>query len=145
MKKYGRTLTVLIIVVVLAAVGSLLYVVLEPAQIESYTEFYLLDPQTHQAVYPQAVAVGQEVTVLVGIVNHEKSAEAYRVEMQVAGRTTAAVGERTIENGETYEQPVMFSFDQPGPQQEVDFFLYMTGQTDVYRSLRLVLSVNGQG
>jgi uncharacterized membrane protein len=81
---------------------------------ERYTEFYLLGPDGVADQYPQQTAVGEPVTVLVGISNHEKAAVLYHVVLMEADGSLQRIASITLEDNQTWEQPCTFTLTVPG-------------------------------
>lgn len=69
-KGLDKALSVILILSILSSVFALGYVIAFPKQGESFTEFYVLGPEGKASGYPQ-LAVGENGTVILGLVNHE--------------------------------------------------------------------------
>jgi uncharacterized membrane protein len=71
--------SVLLIASILGAIGVLGYVLATPKVGEKFTEFYVLGSEGEAAGYPAERSVGDEATIILGIVNHEQEQVSYRV------------------------------------------------------------------
>jgi uncharacterized membrane protein len=78
--KVDRVLTIILVIAILSSVVSLAYVVAIPRQGEKFTEFYILGPGGNATGYPHNLTVGQNASVIVGIVNHEQRQVHYFVQ-----------------------------------------------------------------
>jgi len=134
-----RALSIALVIAVVLAVLTTAYVITAPKQGERFTEFYVLGEGGKAAGYPSHLMVGQEGTVIVGVVNHEYENVTYTLEVRLNG---AVLGERSIRlsHGEKWERPVTFVPTQRGENQKLEFLLYRDGE--VYRSLHLWVNVS---
>lgn len=78
--RVDKVLTVALAASILAAVGTLGYVLMNPRPGEAFTEFYVLGPGGRVEGYPRNLTPGEEATVTVGIRNHEHREVSYVVE-----------------------------------------------------------------
>ena len=132
----------LLLVLALAGLGvGGYFLATSSAGSEKFTEFYVLGPGGKAEGYPRAVDVGQEFTLMLGIVNHEGAEVNYRVQATIAGRPAASLDSLQLANKEKWERPLTLTATQPGSNQKVEFVLYK-GDNDVpYRTLHLWLDV----
>jgi hypothetical protein len=91
---------------------------------EEFTEFYVLGPGGKAEGYPRTVDVGQEFTLILGIVNHEGEEASYRVQVTIAGRLVATLDSLQLANKEKWERTLTLSATQPGSDQKLEFVLY---------------------
>ena len=87
MSKLDKILTVVLIVAIIASIVALIYVIVTPKQGEKFTEFYILGPNGKAADYPTKLRVGQNATIIIGIVNHEYRTVNYTVEIWLVNAT----------------------------------------------------------
>ena len=132
----------LVLVLALAGLGvGGYFLATSSAGSEEFTEFYVLGPGGKAEGYPRTVDVGQEFTLILGVVNHEGEAVSYRVQSTIAGRRAASLDSLQLANKEKWETPLTLTATQPGSNQKVEFVLYR-GDDDVpYRTLHLWLDV----
>ena len=80
-----KVLSVVLIVVIVGAIGTLGYVLATPNVGEKFTEFYILGLEGRAGHYPEELKVGEEGRVILGIVNHEQERASYKVEVWIDG------------------------------------------------------------
>ena len=140
--KLDRTLTLVLALAILAAVGTLIYVISTPKVGEKFTEFYILGPGKMAYDYPTKVSAGNVSTVIVGVVNHEYSIVNYTMEMNLDNYTFIEKG-MTLEHNETWERPVRYRINRIGNGQKLQFLLYKEENfTAPYRDLHLWVNVS---
>ncbi|WP_297477086.1 DUF1616 domain-containing protein [Thermococcus sp.] len=110
--RLDRALTVILIVAILVSVGTLGYVVSHPKPGEAFTEFYILGPNGKAEDYPTNLAVGQNGTVIIGIVNHEHRNVTYYVQTWLVNLTWDNRTNTTIVYG-MYKMPGWFNVTLP--------------------------------
>jgi uncharacterized membrane protein len=91
-RKGGKTQKIMSVVLVIALVASafsLIFLVSNPAQEQSFTEFYILNSNGNATNYPHNLAVSQAASVTLGIINHEHRQVNYTLEIWLTGVTVA--------------------------------------------------------
>ena len=136
-----KILSIILIVAILAAIGTLGYVIISPKAGESYTEFYILGPEGKADGYPKELTVGEEAKVIVCIVNQEHETVNYRVEVTINGARHDEIGPVVLHHEDRWEQEVRFMPVHLGDNQKVEFLLYKQGQNEVYRSSHMWVNV----
>jgi uncharacterized membrane protein len=126
-----RLLKIVIWLAAMAIVASLVYIVVVPKTQESFTEFYISGLED-KSVYPGELIVGEEQKVLVTIVNRERRTLGYLIEVSIDGVEEGQVGPLTLENGQKYAAEMGFTPLVTGDNQEVEFTLYLNGETEPY-------------
>jgi uncharacterized membrane protein len=124
----------------LAALSAIAIVAL-PKPGERLTEFYVLGAGGLAEDYPRQAIVGQPLMVTVGIANREGIVSTYRVEVRVGGQPIGGTGPAVLQDGEVWEQAVLYALPAAGDDQQVEFTLYRDGGSEPYRSLRLWIDV----
>lgn len=141
----NRFLTWVLVVVLVAAIGGVIYLSLNPSPASRpYTEFYVLGPDGNASDYPTNLSVGEEATVTVGVTNHERATISYEVvvawnETTVHERTLRVADEATEEFNVSVTAP-----DEPGVYQ-LRFFLFWSGGDGQQMSDPLYLRVTVTG
>lgn len=125
----NKALTIILGVLLLCAIGGVIYISVSPAAGERFTEFYILGTEEKAAGYPGEVVLGEEAKVVVGIVNREHQETSYRIEISIDGRTKNEIGPAVLSHNEKWEQEVSFQPDRVGGRQKVEFLLYKDGAT----------------
>ena len=141
--RWDRVLLVLLVVVIIGAIGGLVYVARPPAVGETFTEFYLLGPEGRAANYPDVLSLGEETTVTLGIINHEQVLTDYHVRIVIGGQEVEEVATITLADEEKWEQKVSFAPVGVGEEQEVEFQLYKGDENIPYHVLTLWVDVVG--
>ena len=119
-----RVFSIILGVLVLAALGAIVYVVAFHPPEEKFTEFYILGLEGEAKDYPKVLRVGMEGWVLMGIVNHEYQEMSYRVVVTIDGMESEEIGPIVLEQDEKWEEEVGFIPQIAGDNQKVEFLLY---------------------
>lgn len=142
LKGFDRTLTIILTIILIAAIVATIYIIVFPQPSEKFTEFYILGPDGKAGNYPDNLTAGQNGNLIIGIVNHESADVTY---MLIVRFNQATIRNDTIslKNKEKKEIPFTFVASNPGQNQRMEFLLYkLPNSTDVYRSLHLSVDVN---
>ena len=110
--RLDKALTVVLIIAIITSVGALAYVVTHPRQGEAFTEFYILGPNGTASGYPTNLTVGENGTVIIGIVNHEGRNVTYYVQIWLVNLTWDNTTNTTIVY-EMYPMPGWFNVSLP--------------------------------
>jgi len=86
--KTDQALTIILVMVILIAVTTLVYVIVVPKQGETFTEFYVLGPDGKLDDYPYILSVGETAKVILGLANHEYQHKNYTIEIWLINQTT---------------------------------------------------------
>jgi uncharacterized membrane protein len=129
--KFGKSLSIVLALAILVALGALCYVVV-PKQGEKFTEFYVLGINGTAADYPRVVLNGETVHLIAVVVNHEYESTAYRIEIEIDGEVMkqAAIGK--LDNGQKWQNQIDFVPQKQGRNQKVEFYLYKNGMEKPY-------------
>jgi len=110
--KLDKALTVILIIAILTSIGTLGYVITHPKPGEAFTEFYILGPDGIADNYPTELKVGQNGTVIIGIVNHEQRNVTYYVQIWRVNLTWDNTTNTTLIH-EMYPMPGWFNVTLP--------------------------------
>ena len=138
---WDKALLVILVLAIVGALGTMAYVIASPKVGETSTEFYILGLEGKTADYPTELVVEEEGRVLAGIINNERQTVSYQVEVRIDGVKNNEVGPVVLEHNGKWEEIVSFSVSEPGRDHKVEFLLYMQGQSEAYRILRLWVDV----
>ena len=166
--RLDRALSVILIIAIVAAIGTTIYVIVVPKEGEKFTEFYILGPGGKAADYPTRFPVGEEQSLIIGIGNHEYRNVTYTVETILVNMTfdtttnTSSINAyrpldsftATLPHNETREFTYNFTVDDR-QYNRLQFLLFnetvpssdMTGQDRInasYRDLHLWITVRPQ-
>jgi uncharacterized membrane protein len=133
---FDKIISVILMISIFAAIGTLGYVVATPAIGEKYTEFYILGPDGTADNYPKELVTGQPGKIILGIVNYEQTASDYRVEITIDGHLIKEIASINLENKGGWEQEVFFTTAQKG-KQLVQFTLFKGADSGIYHELHL--------
>ena len=78
--RLDRLLSVILLVAIIAAVATTVYVIVVPKEGEKFTEFFILGKDKKAADYPTRLVTGQNSSLFIGIGNHEYRTITYTVE-----------------------------------------------------------------
>jgi len=138
---FDRTLSILIIITLIAGMIGVFYITLSPAKVDGFTEFYLLGPDGKAGDYPTNLTTGEQGNITIGVVNHEHSTQSYMIKIK---RNNTILKEENIslQNDEKNEIPFQFTGNTPG-EYKLEFELYKLPDTkNIYRSVFLLVNVN---
>ena len=124
---WDKVLSVVLVVAILGALGTLGYVIAKPKVGERFTELYILGVGGKAEDYPQELTIGEEGKVIVGIINRERERVSYHVEVMIDNVKNNEVGPIELEHDEKWEGIVVFTPSEPGEDQKVEFLLYKNG------------------
>ena len=139
--KLDRILTVVLIGAIIAAIGTLIYVISTPKVGEKFTEFYILGEEGKAEGYPRELVVGEEGYVILGIVNHEYKTVSYTAKILIGDENNKSIGPINLKNKEKWEKKIGFTPKKPGKNIKVQFLLFRDNQVKPYRSLHLWINV----
>jgi len=140
--RLDKILTILLLLAIFASIATLVYLVANPRQGESFTEFYILGPRGKASDYPTKFFVNQNVSVILGIANREQRevkyiVEVWLVDMSYEGNETVIKSMRFMDRLEVtlphkpiemnwtpqWENFYNFSIDRPG-KYKIFFLLF---------------------
>lgn len=99
--RVDQLLSIILVLSIIAAMAALLYVIVTPKVGEQFTELYLLGEDGVASDYPQEAQVGENITVTVGVVNHEYETMNYTLEAWL-------VNQSLVYSNETGENQTMY-------------------------------------
>lgn len=140
--KIDKIVSYVLLIAVVIAVAAVVYITINPSPGETFTEFYILGPDGKAGDYPTNLTVGEEGTVIIGIVNHEGNTANYEV---IISLNDIVLKNETFKLVNNEEKRITFTFNsnQSGNGQKVEFLLYkLPDNQQPYRSLDLLVDVN---
>jgi uncharacterized membrane protein len=87
--KLDKILTIVLIICLITALCLAIYVIFTPKQGEHFTEFYILGPSHLAYDYPINLSIGENSTIILGLVNHENTLMNYSIEIWLSNQTTS--------------------------------------------------------
>jgi len=154
----NKSLSIILLVSILGALGALGYVIATPKPGERLTEFYILGPDGTTQGHPNEFVMDgdkvvfvryngsetQEVAsdtgkVILGIVNHECKNATYLVKVVIDGEQAKVyfdkdeldkLGPIELAHEEKWEHEIGFAPQHIGEKQKVEFLLYKNGESE---------------
>jgi len=164
-----KLLTALVVITILGALTTLIYVVSNPKVGEKFTEFYILGLNDMASDYPVEFTVekGQVVSikygndenniieerygrVTLGIINREQQTASYSIEILIdgnpivllyKGQLVDRIASIILEHDGKWEQEIGFAPLSVGQEQKVEFLLYLDGSLYFDDSLHIWIDV----
>ncbi|MCL0074468.1 DUF1616 domain-containing protein [Dehalococcoidia bacterium] len=122
--RLDRALSIVLILAIVGAIGTLGYVIASPRVGERFTEFYVLGLEGKAEGYPTDLTVGEEGRVILGITNREHEIMGYEIKIKVDGVLQQRIGPVELEHEESWREQVGFVPQEPGEDQKVQFVLF---------------------
>ncbi|MCL0036603.1 DUF1616 domain-containing protein [Dehalococcoidia bacterium] len=119
-----RALSIVLILAIVGAIGTLGYVIASPRVGERFTEFYILGLEGKAEGYPTELTVGEEGRVILGITNREHEIMGYEVKIKIDGVLQQRIGPIELAHEQGWREQVGFIPREPGKNQRVEFVLY---------------------
>jgi len=138
---FDKTVSLIIIILLVVAVGVTAYIIVNPSPNERFTELYILGANNQAGDYPTNISLNESENVTIGIVNHEDRTTNYNL---IATLNGVAISNQnyTLVNNETKNIPFTFTPTETGSNQTLTFNLYkLPSNGTVYRSVFLHLNV----
>ncbi len=112
-----------IILAFVTGIGGFGYMLTKPVEKLPFTEFYILGIDNRADNYPLEVKLGEEGSVIVGIVNHEHEETDYRLEVSLGTNKLYEVFLIILEPEEAWHREIRFAPEQAIERQKVEFRL----------------------
>lgn len=123
-------------------------IILDPPRGETFTELYLLGGSGKANSYPHDIDLGQQMTVTVGVVNHEYQDMEYDLVVMLnngANKEQLYSTNLSLADNATWQKPLDLKPTIDGARMKLDFLLYANGNTTVpYRTCYLFINVTDQ-
>jgi uncharacterized membrane protein len=137
----SKTISVILVIVILGTIGVLIYTIATPKTGEKSTEFYILGLEGKAVDYPEDLKLGDTGKVILGIINREQKLVNYRVEIKVDGILNGTFGPITLQLDEKSESEVGFTPPKMGDHQKIEFLLYKNDQSNAYSEVYFWVNV----
>ncbi len=135
-----KILSIILIISIILAISTTVYIIVKPKQGEKFTEFYILGPEGKASNYPTNLTSGDKGHVIIGLVNHEYATTEYELLVKVENRTLKN-DTVILKNGEKKEIPFNFTAGSSG-HRKMSFLIYkLPDKEKAYRSLHLWLNI----
>ena len=126
----------IIILILIMANSTMVYLITKPTQGEEFTAFYILGPDGKASNYPTNLKTGQQGKLTIIIVNHEYKAINYQLVVKMNNNITQT---QTIALPHNAKKKILFTFTagQIG-KNKLEFLLYkLPDDLEVYRLLHI--------
>jgi uncharacterized membrane protein len=140
----SRCLAFIVAAALLASAGFLAYALAVPRNGEAFTEFYLLDQDGQSIAYPQALSVGEQSTIIAGIINREQEPMTYSLATTLDGRNIAHLESIELASSERWQDAVTIAPTTAGAGQKVEFAFYKEGGPEPCARLHIWVDVTEQ-
>ena len=139
--RLDKTLISILVLTILGTIGLLSYAAVVPRTGERFTEFYIIGADDRDEGYLDELVLGEDATVVIGIVNQEHKTISYRIEVRIDRVKHTEVGPLVLSHDTKREEMISFRPGTVGDNQKVEFLLFKQGHSDIYRSLYLFINV----
>ena len=136
-----KIITVVLAIFVIGAIGTLVYIIRQPRNVEKFTEFYILNDAGKVENYPGTIIAGQSAKVILGVINHENEATPYRIEITLGGKNVQRIEPFTLNAEQKQEQEITITPAETGERQKLVFLLYKDDSPDEFETLQLWIDV----
>jgi uncharacterized membrane protein len=120
--------------VLILAVFLLVTPFLSPGQVESYTEFYIVDGLQEAPPWRRSTNVSDPVLLTLAVVSSEAAAAAFQIHVLVGEQIVEAIPLGLLEPGEGVQRGIIIP-PRETPEQRVALLLYKDDSDTPYRSL----------
>lgn len=141
MRKLNRLLIISFLIALILIGSVTVYLVLAPKEDERFTEFYVLGSNGQLGDYPTNLTLGEDATVILGVVNHENQNVTYRIVVNLDHEPLETLSNIALGNDAAWIQNCTFTSQKVGEKISLDFQLYRDGLAVPYNSLQLWLTV----
>ncbi len=144
MNRLDKSLTMGLVIGVVVSGALLSSFVAAPKVGERFTQFYVLGSGGKIERYPTNLTLGENGTVILGVINQEFEEVNYSVVVKLDNETIGTVDNVGLMHEEKWEQNFTFTPEEAGDKIKLEFLLFREGVDDPYRSLQLWISVRPQ-
>jgi uncharacterized membrane protein len=137
-----KGLSIVLIIIIIAAIGSVIYIISSPKDGEKYTEFYLLDSDGKADHYPRQLLFTHPADLIIGVINHEQQTATYCVEIKINNVSYEIIDIGELADGQKHEQKISINLKELGDNQKIEFLLYMNNSNTPYFDNPLYLYVD---
>jgi len=142
MNRVDKSLSMGLVIGVVVSGALLSSFVAAPRVGERFTEFYVLGPSGKVEGYPTNLTLGENGTVILGIINNEHMEVNYSTVIRFDNETMGRIDGISLQHEERWEQNVTFTPTKAGEKLKLEFLLYVNGGTEPYRKLHIWIIVN---
>jgi len=144
MNRVDKSLSMGLVISVVVSGALLSSFVAAPRVGERFTQFYVLGPSGKIEGYPTNLTLGENGTVILGVVNHEYEEMNYSIVVRLDNDTIGTIDNVGLIHEDKWERNLTFTPEEAGDKMKLEFLLFREGVDDPYRSLQLWISVRPQ-
>jgi len=144
MNRVDKSLSMGLVIGVVVSGALLSSFVAAPRVGERFTQFYVLGPSGRVEGYPTNLTLGENGTVILGVVNHEYEELNYGIAIRLENETVGTIEDIRLMHEDKWEQNYTFVPQNAGEKMKLEFVLFREGLDEPYRSLHLWISVTSQ-
>lgn len=143
---FDKILTIILVISIVIAVCTLIYVITGSREGEGFTEFYILDENGTTENYPNNLEIGENSTGIVGVICHEHERTRYTIEIWLYNLTgereniTLKQYDLNLKHDQCNETSFNFNVTNNGFY-KLQFLLYINDKTEPYRDLHIWVNV----
>lgn len=139
--RVDRMLAGILIMALIAALATAIYVGLRPSAANHFSEFYLLGLDGTMEYYPVNILLGADADAVVGVANHEGKTMGYRLRITINDAEMRIIDIAPMQDDECWEETVSIAPTTAGDNQRVQFLLYRDREPEPYQILHLWIDV----
>ncbi|HWQ65674.1 MAG TPA: DUF1616 domain-containing protein [Methanospirillum sp.] len=94
--RIDRVLSYILLIAIVVAIATTVYVIVVPKEGEKFTEFYILGEKKMAADYPERIVPGNVYPIFIGVGNHEFRNVSYAVETYLVRMDVDEVGDGSL-------------------------------------------------
>lgn len=143
LNKSDRSTNLILGLFIIVTVSMLFFAIVNVKSNEKYTDFFILGKNLKAADYPRELVLGEQVEVILGIINEEQQDTNYSVDIKINGVEIGKIPIIDLNPGEKWEQTVSFMPQNSGENQKINFLLFKERETQPYRTLNIWINVKG--
>jgi uncharacterized membrane protein len=125
---FENTLSIVFIVLVIFAAGALVFSVVSPPAGEQFTEFFIQPSSSGPDRYLGTAVAGQPSPVTAVITNRQNREQSYEIRIVINNKEAGRQSTSGLIPGQRMEIPLQVTFNNSGPGQKAEFYLYKAGQ-----------------
>jgi uncharacterized membrane protein len=144
MNRVDKSLSMGLVIGVVVSGALLSSFVATPRVWERFTEFYVLGPSGKVEGYPTNLTLGENGTMILGVVNHEYEEVNYSIVVRFDNETIGTMEDIVLMHEEKWEENYTFTAEKAGDKMKLEFFLFREGVDESYHSLHLWITVRAR-
>ncbi len=138
---WDKTLAASLWIAIIVAIATTVYVIQMPTDREDFTEFYILGPDGKAEDYPDALLIGEEGGIILGIVNQEHQNMEYHTVLAIEGEPDQELEQITLEHNEKWEKAISIASSTSGSNRKVEFQLFKEDIDEPYNTIHLWVDI----